>query len=173
MRRAAAIVLLGVALSGCAGDPITEIFACYAADEGFATTARDLELCVRADDPLRPPLYGCDGAAAATTADLPLTHGIVQRTASTIAIEIASTVPSDDGPALRVRQAAVVPFVGGRIVDVVLTLERACIGIDCAEGETCVDGRCRPVEVAYECLRDHGAANRPGCDDSRVTRRCD
>jgi hypothetical protein len=73
----------------------------------------------------------------------------------------------DAGGATVLREAAIVPFQDGRVVDVALSLDARCRAMECGVGMTCAAGECVTERVDPACLVDHGAPRDPGCDDPR------
>lgn len=148
---------------------MTEIFACYSIDE--ALVAPGTTAMLRAETlPTGRTLFDGPLPGIATGE----TQGFVQREADGVRLELTAQVPDPviADRMVTVVQVVTVPFSEGRIIDVSLTIEEACLSTPCALGDTCVAGECRSEALAVRCLRRHGDEPSPDCDDLRGLRVC-
>jgi len=161
-------VTVALLVVGCA-DPVTEVFACYGVAPSLRRPGGELRVCARTLDGSRV-LFGCDGSDLGGLVAERYTQGYVRNRADGVSLEIEADVPMG-GTLVTAQQAADVPFVEGRIVDVALRIEEPCMGVSCAVGETCALGVCVATRIEPDCLPDHGTLS--ACPDGRVNRPCE
>lgn len=155
---------------GCGDASVTEIFACYSIDEALAVPTTSARLRAEALPSGRTLFEGpLPGIAAGET------QGFVQREADGVRLVLSAEVPDPDAPLRMVTltQVAIATFSEGRVVDVSVMLEEACLSMPCPVGQTCVAGDCRDETLDVRCLRQHGDDPGAGCVDPRALRPCD
>jgi len=173
VRRGAWCLLL-LALS--CGDPeLTELFVCYEIDPELVSAGTTTRVCATSDT--GAILAGCDESTRIQLGSdgRARSQAFVQRDAERIQIALEAVVTRPGVGDTELSQSIDVPFATGRVVDVTLRLENACLDRVCPDAETCVDGRCLPIAVDGErCFTDHGTAPDPFCEgmDARLTRGC-
>jgi hypothetical protein len=162
-----ALALLVLVTSSCAGEDVTEVFACYSVDPALVVPGGSVSVCA-VSEPDGRVLFGCDGSPIGGL-DLGLqTQGYVRSRADALRIELAADVPGTGA----IRQTAQVEFQPDRVVDLSLRIESACAARVCPAAQTCVGGACLPEAINGECLATHGRPAPEGCLDLRVTRGC-
>jgi hypothetical protein len=168
------VLLLPLALS--CGDPeLTQLFVCYEIDPELVSAGTTTRVCAMDDS--GAILTGCDEDTRIQLGSdgQPRSQAIVQSDAERVMIALEGVVNRPGVGETEVRQSIDIPFSPGRVIDVTLRLENACLDRVCPDDETCVDGRCLPVSVANErCYTDHGSAPDPTClaMDARLARGC-
>lgn len=172
-RRASLALLL--ALAGCGGDELTQLFACYAIDDALVASDTVVRLCVTEDGGER--VFGCSDTrlSIAQSGGL-VSQAIVRERADAVYLrldgELARPTGGGGTRVATVSQELIVPFAEGRIVDVTLRLDARCVDRPCPAGQTCVEGACAPIEVNERCLTSHGEAPAADCTDPRLVTAC-
>ena len=158
------------------GDPeLTQLFVCYEIDPELVSAGTTTRVC--AFDDSGAILTGCDeGTRIQLGSDGERrSQAFVQGDAERVQITLEGVVNRPGVGEVELTQSIDVPFSPGRIVDIGLRLENACLDRICPDDETCVSGRCVPIVVTGErCFTDHGSDPDPFCEDrdSRLTRGC-
>ena len=167
-------LLLALLLS--CGDPeLTQLFVCYEIDPELVSAGTTTRVCAQSDT--GAILTGCDEGTRIQlgTDGETRSQAFVQDRAERLTITLEGVVNRPGVGETELSQSIEVPFSPGRIIDVSLRLENACLDRVCPDGETCVDGPCLPLAVTGErCLTDHGSPPDPFCEDldARLTRGC-
>ncbi len=167
--------LLALLLLSCGDPELTELFVCYEIDSELVSAGTTTRVC--AVDDSGAILTGCDeGTRIQLGSDgRPRSQAFVQRDAERVQIELEAVVNRPGVGETELSQSIDIAFSPGRVIDVTLRLENACLDRVCPDDETCVDGRCLPIAVTGErCLTDHGSTPDPFCEDAdaRLTRGC-
>lgn len=169
------VVLVVLALAGCGGDDLTQLFACYAIDDSLVASDTVVRLCVTEEGGER--VFGCSDTrlSIAQTGGL-VSQAIVRESADVVYLRLEGDFvrPSGGGGTriATVSQELLVPFADGRIVDVTLRLDPRCVDRACPAGQTCIEGACAPIEVNERCLTSHGQAPADDCTDPRLVTAC-
>lgn len=170
-----ASLVLALALVGCGGDELTQLFACYAIDDALVASDTVVRLCVTEEGGGR--VFGCSDTrlSIAQSGGL-VSQAIVREGADAVYLRLdGELVRPTGGGGTRVAtvsQELLVPFADGRIVDVTLRLDARCVDRPCPTGQTCVEGACAPIEVNARCLTSHGEAPPADCTDPRLVTAC-
>lgn len=158
------------------GDPeLTQLFVCYEIDPELVSAGTTTRVC--AFDDSGAILTGCDdGTRIQLGSDGERrSQAFVQADAERVEITLEGTVNRPGVGEVELSQSIDMPFSPGRIIDVTLRLENACLDRICPDDETCVSGRCVPIAILNErCFTAHGDEPDPLCADmdSRLTRGC-
>ena len=174
------LVALAVAavLGSCGEPPLTEIFVCYAIDPALVSPSTETRICVI--DDRGEVVTGCEEASRSELGSDGVTRsqGFVRADAERLTIALEGRVPwaGPAGTEMRdLEQSIDLAFAEGRVIDVALRLESACLDRFCPPDQSCVAGRCKPLGVPNErCHTDHGAEPDSFCveGDPRLTRGC-
>lgn len=173
MRR---LLWAGLWLALSCGDPeLTQLYVCYEIDPELVSAGTTTRVCAFDDE--GGILTGCDdGTRIQLGSDgVPRSQAFVRRSSERVEITLEGVVNRPGVGEVELTQSIDMPFAEGRIIDVTLRLENACLDRICPEDETCVAGRCVPIRIANErCFTDHGSEPDPLCDDmdGRLTRGC-
>ena len=170
-----ASLALALALAGCGGNEITQLFACYSIDDALVASDTVVRLCVTEDGGER--VFGCsDSRLSIAQSGGLVSQAIVRDRADAVYLRLdGELVRPTGGGGTRtatVSQELIVPFAAGRIVDVTLRLDARCVDRPCPTGQTCVEGACAPIEVNERCLTSHGEAPAADCTDPRLISAC-
>jgi len=158
------------------GDPeLTQLFVCYEIDPELVSAGTTTRVCVVDDS--GEVLAGCDDDTRIQLGSdgEPRSQAFVQQEAERVQISLEGVVNRPGIGEVELSQSIDVPFSPGRIIDVTLRLENACLDRICPDDETCVAGRCMATTIVNErCFTDHGTTPDPSCleMDARLARGC-
>ncbi len=173
MKRVACGALL--LLLSCGDPELTQLFVCYEIDPELVSAGTTTRVC--AFDDSGAILTGCDdGTRIQLGSDGERrSQAFVQADAERVEITLEGVVNRPGVGEVELTQSIDMPFSPGRIIDVSLRLENACLDRICPDDETCVGGRCVPIAITNErCFTEHGDEPDPLCADmdERLTRGC-
>ncbi|HEY8431592.1 MAG TPA: hypothetical protein VIL20_24600, partial [Sandaracinaceae bacterium] len=164
--RALAIASAGALLASCGGE-LTEILVVVDSDLPVPSALDGVRVEVSGAETMTAEGSLRSGGA------LPRTVGVVHRGGSLGPVEIRAV--GTLGGAEVVSALARTSFLRGRTLVLPLFLSRACRGVSCGDGETCLAGRCASAEVDPQSLAEwNGSVGRidGGTACEPATERC-
>lgn len=169
--RALICVAIGMATPAC-DDPRTQLVVVVGTDFSLPDEANELEIAIASPAaPMEPPasvVFGVvdspdelsetpDGSALVT---MPLSFGVTPSNERDETVVVTARLRRSGTAEALVEQTFRTSFLPGQRTVLRMFMWRSCIPIDCAEGMTCRDGACVPVDVPPDPLTCEGA----GCE---------